>query len=79
MSNAKFLIIACDKCGRAPLAGQSTLDRLGARADRNYEKFGKKKAYAVVKGSCHFCDEGVYTIRAYVNFGYNSWLTDVDI
>ncbi len=63
----------------APLAGQPTLDRLVSRAERNYENFGKRKGYAVVTGSCHYCEEGVYTIRADIKVGNDSWRTDVDI
>ncbi len=80
MSDAqKIQSIPCDHCGKSHVWHQPMMDRLITRAHRNYEKFGKKKAYAVVTGGCHFCETGKYTIRADVNFGYNSWLTDVDI
>lgn len=72
-------ITPCDECGRDPPAGRSTVDRLTARAERNYEKFGKKKAYAVTTGSCYYCENGVYSIRSDVRIGRSSWHMDVDI
>lgn len=80
MSNfEKLQITPCNVCDIPPKPSRLLIDKLIARAEVQYEKHGRKRGYAVITGSCQFCEQGDYKIRAIVNINLESWKTDVNI